>query len=331
MTGAWLTAMVLAWGGPAGLPLGTARWRMELDGVPVGVVELSIRCEGPACEASWDSRQRLPEETGGAERARRVVVPVDRDGRATGPAVLFEDGARREAPVKVGALPALLAAVVLGTAAAPGREACAEVAEEATGATDRACARVEGDRVVLVSRAVRERLRMAPSGFPSEVLVEGQGARFVLDAAASLPSTAPRLYGSAVPGPDDPRDAARFCGARPDPAAPEAVGVPAPFGEGSNCQAKTADWLRRARTQGWRGRTAVGVAYDGGAFVWHAWAEVRQGGRWVPVDPSFRQSPARGPRFTLATYEEGDPAARLRAGRRLLGCWGHARVEPRSP
>jgi transglutaminase-like putative cysteine protease len=73
----------------------------------------------------------------------------------------------------------------------------------------------------------------------------------------------------------------------------------------------------------------VGVAFDGGAFVWHAWAEVHMGGRWVPVDPSFQQAPARGPRFTLATWEEGDEAARAEAGRRILACWGRAAVAGR--
>jgi transglutaminase-like putative cysteine protease len=69
------------------------------------------------------------------------------------------------------------------------------------------------------------------------------------------------------------------------------------------------------------------VAFDGGAFVWHAWAEVQAGGRWVPIDPAFRQAPARGPRFTLATWEDGDEEARAEAGRRILACWGRAAVE----
>ena len=52
------------------------------------------------------------------------------------------------------------------------------------------------------------------------------------------------------------------------------------------------------------------------------------GAAWVPVDPSFGQPPARSPRFTLATWEDGDEAARPEAGRRILACWGRARVEP---
>jgi transglutaminase-like putative cysteine protease len=71
---------------------------------------------------------------------------------------------------------------------------------------------------------------------------------------------------------------------------------------------------------------AVGVAHDGDGFVWHAWVEVRTAGRWVAVDPAFGQVPARGPRFTIARHA-GDAAGLAEAGRRILACWGRARVE----
>jgi transglutaminase-like putative cysteine protease len=115
--------------------------------------------------------------------------------------------------------------------------------------------------------------------------------------------------------------------AEPRPEAAE--GLPAPAAPGPSCRERTAAWLAKARAAGLRGRTAVGVAFDGGGFVWHAWAEARVGGRWVPVDPSFRQAPARGPRFTLATWEEGDDAGRAAAGHRILACWGRASVTDR--
>jgi hypothetical protein len=314
---------------PWRLPEGEARWRMELSGVPVGVVSLAIRCDGPACDATFTSRQRLPEETGGAERSRRVSVPVDRAGRATGAAVLLEDGARREVALPLGAVPALLAEVVLVGAVRPGREACAEVAEEGSGAADRACARREpkGSGVLLSRRGARERLVPGPRGFPAEVLLEAQGIRFVLDPGADLPAAPPRLYGATVDGPEDPRDATGFCGAAPDRPGEPVAGLPAPRAEGPSCREKTAAWLRAARGAGLTGRTALGVAWDGGAWRWHAWAEVSLGGRWVAVDPSFGQAPAGGPRFTLATYGDGDEPGRLAAGRRLLACWGRARVE----
>jgi transglutaminase-like putative cysteine protease len=70
------------------------------------------------------------------------------------------------------------------------------------------------------------------------------------------------------------------------------------------------------------------VAWDGAAFAWHEWAELRVDGRWVPVDPSFRQAPAEAPRFSLARFTESDEEARLHAGVRILGCWGAAQVEP---
>ena len=88
-----------------------------------------------------------------------------------------------------------------------------------------------------------------------------------------------------------------------------------------------ARYLALAARRGLPGRLVVGVAHDGAAFVWHEWAEVLSGGRWIAADPAFRQLPARGPRFALARFEPGDDAAAAAAGRRVLACWGRARVE----
>ena len=126
----------------------------------------------------------------------------------------------------------------------------------------------------------------------------------------------------------DPGRAAAFCGASrdPEPSSADLSFLPAPRAEGASCREKTAAWLARARRAGLTGRTAVGVAWDGERFVWHAWAEVRLERGWVPVDPSFGELPARGPRFTLAVYEDGDAVARRRAGERILPCWATERV-----
>jgi hypothetical protein len=326
-----VTAAALALLVAAALPEGTARWRMELGGEPVGVVELAVRCDGPACLAAWSSRQRLPAEAGGAVRARRVEVPVDPEGRAAGPARVDEDGRRREVALPRGAVPAMLLELALPARLRAGEPAaCLDAADEATGEPFRACARTgPGGAVLLTARGEEETVLPGAGPFPARVALPSQRAVFALDPRAELPR-APRLYGMAVAGPDDPRLAATFCGAArdPEPSAGDAAGLPRPEAPGRSCQERTAGWLAAARGAGRRGRTAVGVAFDGAAFVWHAWAEVRVGGRWVPVDPSFRQAPARGPRFTLATFEDGDEAARAAAGRRLLGCWGRARVEP---
>jgi transglutaminase-like putative cysteine protease len=56
-------------------------------------------------------------------------------------------------------------------------------------------------------------------------------------------------------------------------------------------------------------------------MVWHEWAELRVGGRWIAVDPSFGQAPARGARFTLARWTHGDAASRAAAGKKILRCW----------
>lgn len=335
MTVAALVAALLAaapGGAPpaAPLPLGTARYAMLLGGEQVGLVELTVRCDGPACQASWESRQRLPAEAGGGVRARRVEVPVDRAGRATGPARVLEPDGSRQAALPAGAVPVMLAEVALATAVTGPGQRCLEVADERTGAALRACGTRRGEWLEVTVGRERERVRAAAGAFPAEVEVPAQGVRFRLDPRAGLPGAPPRLFGVRVSGPEEARDGGAFCGLRRDlePRPDAAAGLPAPTAAGPTCREKTASWLERARAAGLRGRTAVGVAFDGGAWVWHAWPEVHVGGRWVPVDPSFRQAPARGPRFTLARYEDGDEAAKAEAGRRILECWGRAAVTP---
>lgn len=342
MRGAAMAMAMAAWPaavpGAAGaaLPEGTARYAMLLGGEPVGIVELALRCEGPACTATWESRQRLPAEAGGGLRARRVEVLVDRGGRALGPARVQGPEGAREVAVPRGAVPVMLAEVVLA-ATVPGLSVpgapeagptCVGAADERSGSALRACGQRRGGWLEVTVGRERERVRGQPGRFPEEIEVPAQGVRFVLDARADLPAAPPRLFGVRVAGPEDLREAEAFCGVPRDPAPrPDAAdGLPAPSAAGPTCREKTAAWLDRARAVGVRGRTAVGVAFDGGAWVWHAWAEAHVGGRWVPVDPSFRQAPARGPRFTLATWEDGDEAARADAGRRILQCWGRARV-----
>jgi hypothetical protein len=312
----------------AALPEGTARYRMILGGEPVGLVELSLRCDGPVCRAAWESRQRLPAEAGGGVRAHRIEVPVDRAGRSRGPARHLDGGEAREVALPEGAVPAMLAEVAL-LAARPGlAPTCLAAADERSGAPIQACARRQG--AVLEATVGRERERIQPGqgGFAAEVALPAQRVVFRLDAEVQLPASAPRLFGTAVAGPEDSRDARAFCGVGRDPelAAGAGAGLPAPRAPGPTCREQSAAWLERARSAGWRGRTAVGVAWDGGGYVWHAWAEVHAGGRWVPVDPAFHQSPARGPRFTLATWAPGDEAGRAEAGRRILACWGRAAV-----
>jgi hypothetical protein len=326
-----LAALLAAAGPPTPLPLGTARYAMLLGGERVGLVELAVRCDGPACVASWESRQRLPAEAGGGLRSRRVEVPVDRRGGAVGPARLSEPGGTRETALARGAVPIMLAEVALSALAAGPARACLEAGDERSGAALTACATRRGEWLEVTVGRERERVRGAAGRFPEEVLLASQGVRFLLDPAAELPAEPPRLFGVQVGGPEDLRDAAAFCGVRrdPEPRAGAAEGLPAPAAPGPSCREKTAAWLQQARRAGLDGRTAVGVAFDGGAFVWHAWAEVRTGGRWVPVDPAFRQAPARGPRFTLATWADGDEAARAEAGRRILDCWGRGGVTAR--
>jgi hypothetical protein len=338
-----MTAALLAAVFFAVLPEGSARWRFELSGEHVGVVELAVSCAGEACVAGWRSERLAPAEAGGRRSSRRVEVEVDREGRWRGGRVrVTEDGRAIRAAGVHGAVPAILAEVVLaGRMAirpaglppiAPGdHELCLEAFEEGTGARGAACARREGAALEASVLGEAETIAPGKDGFPLVIAIPRQGARFVRDDAGNAPQTPPRLHGVAVAGPRDPERAVAFCGVPrdPPPAALDVSSLPAPRAQGRDCREKSAAWLAAAARAGVSGRTAIGVAWDGARFVWHAWAEVRLGGRWLPVDPSFEELPARGPRFTLAVYAPGDAEARRRAGERILACWGRERVEDR--
>jgi hypothetical protein len=318
-------AAALAAAALAALPEGTVRLRAELGGEPVGWAELRVACGGAACAVSYLSELVPPEESGGPVRRTRVDVEVDRDGRWVGGPLRTSGpggGVR-------GAVPSAIVEVVLlgAVAAAPDGQACVTFFDELEPGERRACARRAGEDVVARLGEFPVRIVPGEGGFPREVRIAR--FRWVRDPSARLPAHGPRVAGARVPGPADPRDARRFCGVSLDapPPATAPAGAPAPRAAGASCREKTAAWLAEARRRGLQGRTAVGVAWDGGGFVWHAWAEVRAGDAWVPVDPSFGELPARGPRFTIARFADGDPAAREVAGDRILACWGDAGVE----
>jgi hypothetical protein len=314
------------------LPQGLATWRMELAGQPVGLVTLELRPAGAGSAVRWRSRQRLPAEAGGGLLERSAALEVDSEGRVVGPVRLVEGGAARQLALPSGAIPALLLEPLLSAKlrqAAEAPEACLDAFEEWSGAPLRGCARREGGWMRVDLGAEHEMVKPGADGLADEVLLPAQRIRFVRDPKARLPEAPPRLFGVEVEGPAHPEAGARFCGVGRNRAAPGLpAGLPEPRGDGASCREITAGWLEVARAGGWRARTAVGVAWSGAAWSWHAWAEVLVDGGWVAVDPTFHQAPASADRFTLATWEAGDEPARAEAGRRILGCWGRGRVEP---
>lgn len=320
-----LLALTLAATLPATLPAGAIRWRAELAGQRIGVADLSVTCGGARCEVRYRARLRLPAESGGGVTESAVALETDRAGRFRGgPLRVTRGGATRPVRGPDGAVPASLAEVVLAAeAAADGAEVCVPFFDEEDPALRRACVRRASGALSAEVGGIPVAIVPGPDGFPDEVVVAGR-FRYVRDAAAEVPRSPPRLAGSRVAGPADPGAARTFCGVPVEPAADAAPAqaLPAAAAEGESCREKTAAWLAAARRRGLEGRTAVGVAWDGQAFVWHAWAEVHSGSAWIPVDPSFGERPARGPRFTVARYADGDRAAREAAGARILGCWG---------
>jgi hypothetical protein len=314
----------------AALPAGAVRYRAELAGVPVGAAELRVACGPRSCEVTYASRLRLPAEAGGGLSEARVEAEVDPAGRYRGGRLRAgRDGALRDARGIPGAVPAALLEVVAATEPRRGgAPRCFPWFEEGT-ATEAATACVQDHPggAELEAGALRAVLVAGADGFPDEVRVEGR-FRWVRDAGAAAPARAPTLAGTRVPGPEDPALARRFCGVELEPvAAPPPPGLPPPRAPGESCRERTAAYLAAARAGGLTGRTAVGVAWDGGDYVWHAWPELLVAGAWVPVDPSFGQLPARGPRFAVGRYGPDEPAARDAAGARILACWGAARVE----
>jgi len=327
----WAAGVLVA-GILVGLPEGGARYRVEIGGQPVGWAELAFRCTGAlqaeagTCVVTWESRLRLPAEAGGGARQRRIEAPVDRSGRLLGPIAIQADGVGRILPEVAGAVPA--SAAELALLALPGGDGCLPVLDEESGLAGRACARREGGRLSVDLPGAREEVAPSPDGFPASVAIPAQQVRFVRDPRAALPADPPPLA-VRVAGPADPRRARRFCGLPPDaaPRAAELASFPRPRARGASCREKAAAYGAAVARTGRAARTAVGVAHDGGGFVWHAWTEVETGAGWIAVDPSFGESPARGPRFTVARFAEDDRAAREEAGRRVLACWGRSAVE----
>lgn len=313
----------------AALPVGEARYRVEIGGAHAGVATLRAACAGDRCTARWSSALRAPEAAGGVVTTRAVEVETDRAGRLAG-AVRVERGGRAvEGRARPGLVPATVLELVLAREAAEGSagSACVEAFDEETGEAARACATRRGGGLDAALVGARARITPGADGFPDAVELPQQRARFVRDPAAALPAAAPRLDVD-VPG-KPPALARRFCGVDLDrrAAAAPPAGTPPPGAPGASCREKAIAWVARARAAGLAARVAVGPAFDGAGFSWHAWAEVDAAGRWIAVDPTFGEAPARSPRFTVATFDPGDAASEAEAGRRVLACWGRARIE----
>jgi hypothetical protein len=304
---------------------GTARYRIELGGVQVGVAELAFACGGgDACRLTWSSAMRLPAAAGGQLRTKRLAGDVDRAGLLVRRRVEVDvDGATRAVPVPPDVAPASAAELLLAVRGG----GCLPVVEEESGETGVACAELRGGELRATVLGVAELVTVGEDGFPAVVEIPSQRTRYVRDAGARVPEEAPPLE-VRVPGPPRARAARTFCGRTPDRPAPTAdpSRLPPARPDGRSCRTQAAEYVEAARSAGLAARVALGVAHDGDGFVWHAWAEVRTGAGWVAVDPAFGQLPARGPRFTIARHG-GDDASLAAAGRSILACWGTASVE----
>jgi hypothetical protein len=84
-----------------------------------------------------------------------------------------------------------------------------------------------------------------------------------------------------------------------------------------NCNEISVLAVALLRAAGFPARMAFGIAYIEGAFRYHAWAEARAGGRWVPFDPTFGQLPADPTHLLLAAGGMEAQAAILDAVGRL--------------
>lgn len=299
-------------------------YRVEIGGQPVGVATLSVRCERARCTGIFETSFRLPEAGGGGVARRTVKVTTDREGMLLD----AEAGGKRRKGAGDGVASVLAEALLAG--AAEGERRCLDVEDAESGRPGKACATRRGAWLEGEVLGEPVRFRAAAGGLPDEVLFPAQETRFVADPAAAVPSRAPATFGSAVPAPPgaELERSLLFCGLAPEPEdpAPPPAGLPRDFPERGNCQQMSEAYLRSAREDGLEGRLVVGVAWDGRRFVWHEWVEVAAARRWIAVDPSFRQLPAQAPRFAVARFAPGDEAGRAEAGRKVLSCWGKARV-----
>lgn len=334
-----MTAVLLALALGALPDAAAQRYRVELGGEHVGYATIALECETSRCEARWDSSLRAPAESGGGLVERNIVIATSRDGFAHWLRVVVRDtSGERVIESHAGPVPVSLAEIVLGTLADQ-EHRCIAVRDEQSGKKGDACATRGGEWIegTVLGEPFRARIRAGAA--PDEVIVPEQRIRYVADAHAVVPTSPPRLFGSQVRVEEAARPhlasalsgahpRLRFCGIPADPRPLEAPSVPRDWPEGGNCRDKTTRYLASAQAAGLEGRHVVGVAWDGTSFAWHEWAELRLEGRWVPVDPSFRQAPAEAPRFSLARFFESDEEARRHAGDRILGCWSSAEIEP---
>ncbi|HET7753404.1 MAG TPA: transglutaminase domain-containing protein [Anaeromyxobacteraceae bacterium] len=322
------------------LPQGASqRYRVELGGEHVGYAALAVSCETSRCDVRWESRLRAPAESGGGLVERNIAIAASREGFAHRVHVVVRDtSGERVLESHAGPVPVTLAEIVLGSLD-EGEHRCIAVRDEQSGKKGDACATRVGAWIEGTVLGQNFRARVRPDAAPEEVLIPDQRMRYVADAHAAVPVAAPRLFGSQVRVDDAARPhlaaalggshpRLRFCGIPADPRPLAAPAVPREWPEGGNCRDKTTRYLAVAQAAGLQGRHVVGIAWDGAAFSWHEWAELHVDGRWVPIDPSFRQVPAEPPRFSLARFTEADEEARVHAGSRILSCWGVAEVEP---
>jgi len=303
---------------PLALPTVEARYRVEIGGVAVGWARLVTRCDPGGCEGIWESVLRAPAEGGGETVEWQAHLRTSLDGRARVVRVrIFADGHERRRAADDGPVPASLAELLLAQTP-DGERRCLTVRDEESSEEGEACAVRRGAWLEAELLGVPVRFRAAPGAAPEEVVLPSQATRFIADPAAALPARPPRLFGLAAPLPRS----GRFCARGADPTPPAApAALPREFPAGASCRERTARYLALAARAGLRGRHAIGLAHDGRELVWHEWAELLVDGRWNPVDPSFEQAPARGERFTVARYEDGDERARAAAGRAVLSCW----------
>jgi transglutaminase-like putative cysteine protease len=74
-----------------------------------------------------------------------------------------------------------------------------------------------------------------------------------------------------------------------------------------SAEGRTTLFLALVRALAIPARPVAGLRWDGKAFHYHGWAEVRLAGGWLPVDPVLGQFPADGGRLRLATGVGADP------------------------
>jgi transglutaminase-like putative cysteine protease len=163
-----------------------------------------------------------------------------------------------------------------------------------------------GDTLEVEAATLPEPAAAPPSGGEEAALTRPSGS--VPASHPLVEAQARRIAGQGTDPAQVSREVARWVAAEvvPDPGGPDHPVAALERRRGS-AEGRTTLFVAMLRALGIPARPVAGLRWDGTAFHYHGWAEVRVRGTWLPVDVALGQFPADGSRLRLATGIGADP------------------------